>query len=78
MPGGASRPQRGKRRMKGALDAALTPELREAALQWFDAWEHVEDRPWSLRSVTIDGGTHAADSTRSYRDGMLWLFGRDE
>lgn len=54
------------------------PELREAALQWFDVWEHVEDRPWSLRSVTIDGGTHAADSTRSYRDGMLWLFGRDE
>lgn len=50
------------------------PKLRRAALEWFAAWEQVEDRPWSLHTVTIEQGTHAADSARSYRAGMLWLF----
>lgn len=53
------------------------PDLREAALEWFDAWNDVENRPWSLNSVTIQGGTHAADSSNSYRTGMMWLFNRD-
>jgi predicted alpha/beta superfamily hydrolase len=52
------------------------PQFREAALQWFEAWDSVEDAPWSLHPVTIPDGTHSADSTRSYRIGMLWLFGR--
>jgi predicted alpha/beta superfamily hydrolase len=52
------------------------PDLREAALEWFSAWEAAEDKPWSLHTVTIDGGTHAADSSNSYRAGMLWLFDR--
>ena len=52
------------------------PHLRAAALEWFGAWEAVEDKPWSLRTVTIEGGTHAADSSNSYRAGMLWLFNR--
>jgi hypothetical protein len=52
------------------------PELRKAALEWFDAWEAVEDKPWSLHTVTIEGATHAADSSNSYRAGMLWLFNR--
>lgn len=53
-------------------------DLREAASKWFDAWKDVEDSPWSINSVTIQGGTHAADSTNSYRAGMLWLFSRAE
>ena len=52
------------------------PELRRAALEWFDAWSAVEGKPWSLHTVTIEGGTHAADSSNSYRIGMLWLFDR--
>jgi predicted alpha/beta superfamily hydrolase len=51
-------------------------ELRRAALEWFDAWRAIEDKPWSLHTVTIEGGTHAADSSNSYRAGMLWLFKR--
>jgi predicted alpha/beta superfamily hydrolase len=51
-------------------------ELRRAALEWFDAWRAIEDKPWSLHTVTIEGGTHAADSANSYRAGMLWLFNR--
>jgi predicted alpha/beta superfamily hydrolase len=50
--------------------------LRKGALEWFDAWRAIEDRPWSLHTVTIEGGTHAADSSNSYRIGMLWLFSR--
>lgn len=59
----------------GSRDRA---NLRQAALEWFAAWESVEDKPWSLRTVTIEGGTHAADTTNSYRAGMLWLFNRGE
>lgn len=53
-------------------------DLRETASEWSDAWTGGEDRPWSLKCATIQGGTHAADSTSSYRTGMLWLFRRDE
>ncbi|MCP1728568.1 putative alpha/beta superfamily hydrolase [Natronospira proteinivora] len=53
------------------------PRLREAALDWFKAWEGAEKAPWDIHPVTIDGGTHAADSPNSYREGMLWLFGRE-
>jgi uncharacterized protein len=53
-------------------------DLRETASEWFDAWKDVADRPWSLHTVTIQGGTHAADSTNSYRTGMLWLFRREK
>jgi predicted alpha/beta superfamily hydrolase len=50
--------------------------LRKAALEWFDAWSAIEDRPWSLHTVTIEDGTHVAYSSISYRAGMLWLFNR--
>ncbi len=53
------------------------PFLREAALQWFDAWKVNEDAPWAVKTATIEGGTHAANSTDSYRLGMLWLFNRN-
>lgn len=54
------------------------PELRESALEWFQEWQERDDAPWTLHAVTIDGGTHAADSPNSYRVAMAWLFGRDE
>jgi len=49
------------------------PALRQAALEWYDAWKDRE-KPWSLDLITIDGGTHAADSANSYRAAMLRLF----
>ena len=54
------------------------PELRESALQWFQEWEERDDAPWALNAVTIEGGTHAADSPNSYRLAMTWLFNRNE
>lgn len=59
----------------GSLDQ---PELRQAAVEWFAAWENIDVKPWSLKTITIAGGTHAADSPISYRAGMLWLFTRDD
>ena len=54
------------------------PSLRDSALEWFDAWEQAAHTPWALETVTIEGGTHAADSANSYRVAMLWLFNRNE
>lgn len=54
------------------------PRLREAALEWVDAWKEVENMPWALKFVSIEGGTHASSSAHSYRAGMLWLFSRDK
>jgi uncharacterized protein len=51
------------------------PQLREAALNWFKRWDGVTSGPWAIKTVSIEGGTHSADSTNSYRAGMLWLFG---
>ena len=53
------------------------PELRESALAWFQEWEGRNDAPWALNAVTIEGGTHAADSPNSYRIAMSWLFNRN-
>lgn len=50
------------------------PALREAALAWAEAWRGRAGAPWSLDLVTIPGGTHAANSTDSYRAGMRLLF----
>lgn len=54
------------------------PNLRDAALEWFSAWDGGDGLPWKLHAVTIDGGTHAAYSPSSYRTGVLWLFGTEE
>jgi len=53
------------------------PQYREPALEWFAAWAGRDDAPWALETATIEGATHAADSSRSYRLAMNWLFGRD-
>lgn len=72
-PKAASRNDLGLVVTSGSLDR---PALRESALQWFDAWTDRDDAPWAVQTVTIEGGTHAANSADSYRVGMLWLFNR--
>ena len=52
-------------------------DFRADALSWFAKWRRVENLPWALHTVTIAGGTHAANSADSYRAGMLWLFNLD-
>lgn len=50
------------------------PGIRAEMLRWFALWQGRHDAPWTLKVVTIDGGTHAADIPNVYRAGMLWLF----
>lgn len=54
------------------------PRLRESALKWFESWNNRDTAPWALKTLTIEGGTHAADSPNSYRAAMLWLFRRTQ
>ena len=53
------------------------PKLRKAALEWFTVWNDRDDAPWAIKTATIEGGTHSANSPNSYRLGMIWLFNRD-
>lgn len=75
-----SPPAKGSRSDLGLVVTSGTrdiPSLRESALEWFEYWRGSKAKPWELNAVTIEGGTHAADSSNSYRIGMLWLFDRN-
>lgn len=50
------------------------PQYREPMVRWTSDMTGRQGLPWSFRSETIDGGTHAADAGRVYRLGMGWLF----
>ena len=54
----------------GALDRL---HYRDPLLRWFAQWQGQRELPWTLRTQTLDGGTHAADAGRVYRIGMNWL-----
>jgi uncharacterized protein len=74
-----ARPERGSRADLGLVVTSGSRDLapyRQSALDWFKEWERRTDAPWALHAKTIEGGTHAADITNSYRIGMLWLFNR--
>ena len=53
------------------------PRLREAALEWKEFWKDEVKAPWEHELLTIEGGTHSANSSTSYRLGMEWLFCHD-
>jgi len=54
------------------------PALREDALAWFDHGQSKASSAWSIHTITLEGGTHSADSPASYRAGMNWLFKRSD
>ena len=60
--------------VSGTRDRA---DLQAEAAQWLSAWEARPDKPWRLRGVRLEGGTHAADAPAAYRLGMNWLFDAD-
>lgn len=55
----------------GSLD---DPQYANARADWLGRWTGRNDLPWTFRSETIEGGTHAADSARAHRLAMRWLF----
>lgn len=50
------------------------PNLRQSAFEWLEFVEAQKSLPWAVKVISIEGGTHAANSTDSYREGMNWLF----
>lgn len=50
------------------------PNLRQSTFEWRDHVEAQKSLPWAVKVISIEGGTHAANSTDSYREGMNWLF----
>lgn len=50
------------------------PQYRAPMVRWFSDMAGKRGLPWTLRTETIEGGTHAADAGRVYRLGMGWLF----
>lgn len=76
LPALARPPARGSRSDLRLLVASGTrdvPEIRQPALRWFQQWQARKDLPWTLRTETIEDGTHAADAARVYRLAMNWL-----
>ncbi|WP_444941001.1 alpha/beta hydrolase [Microbulbifer sp. ZKSA004] len=53
------------------------PNLRKDALSWHKHWKEQETTPWRIAFTTIPGGTHAANSTDSYRFGIHEIFAEE-
>lgn len=58
----------------GSRDRA---DLRSGALELFDHLEHEPEKPWRLKTVTMESETHAAGIVNVYRAAMIWLFSTD-
>ncbi len=76
LPALARRPTAGKRadlRLLVTSGANDRPQYRAPMVRWIAEMKGKQGLPWTLRTETIDGGTHAADAGRVYRLGMGWL-----
>lgn len=73
-PADSARADLGVAVSSGTRDRA---DLQAEAAQWLRRWESDPGRPWRLRAIRLEGGTHAANAPDAYRAGLLWLFGED-
>jgi len=48
--------------------------FRGPATTWMRHWSDVEERPWTLETMTLDGHNHMSAPPASFRAGMRWLF----
>ena len=48
--------------------------LRGEALELFEHLKTQKIRPWLLKTMSLDGETHAAGIVNVYRNAMMWLF----
>ena len=54
------------------------PRFRGPALEWIQYWSNVDDKPWQLKTMNLDGHTHMSAPPASFRQGMSWLFSKDQ
>lgn len=59
----------------GSLDER---RFREPALDWITHWTSVENPPWELEAVTLDGHRHFSAPPTAFRQGLVWLFSSRE
>lgn len=50
------------------------PMFREPALRWIEHWNARSDRPWTLKTMDLEGHSHMSTPPASFRQGMMWLF----
>lgn len=53
------------------------PRFRGPAMKWIEHWSAVENSPWQLSTMTLDGHSHMSAPPASFRHGMRWLFSTD-
>ncbi len=53
------------------------PTFRGPALEWIEHWSGVENSPWQLKTMNLDGHSHMSAAPASFRQGMRWLFSTD-
>lgn len=62
------------RRVFVASGSDDAPRFRVPAVAWIEHWSAIDDSPWSLETVTLDGHTHFSAPPTTYRRGIEWLF----
>lgn len=50
------------------------PRFRQPALAWIKHWESQKDRPWQLKTTTLEGHSHFSALPEAFRQGMRWFF----
>lgn len=59
----------------GSLDEA---RFREPLGEWVAHWRNAENKPWTLKTVTLEGESHFSAAPAAFRSGLLWLFSEGE
>lgn len=49
------------------------PQIRAGVIEWLKAVEP-KPKPWALKAIHLQDGTHAADVPAAYRQGLRWMF----
>jgi predicted alpha/beta superfamily hydrolase len=57
-----------------ASGAREAEKRKRNVLEWIQDWSKRPDKPWQVRLIHINDGTHAAFIGETYRQAMLWLF----
>ena len=54
------------------------PRFRAPALDWIEHWRGREDVPWRLEIDHLQGHSHMSAPPAAFRNGMRWLFSKDQ
>ena len=52
--------------------------FRNPSQQWIEHWIDRDDKPWTLKTMDLNGHSHMSAPPASFRQGMHWLFSKDQ